>query len=260
MHSATLFPRCCLPHPRRRALCKTRHYWTAALIPSILRRLTLKLQNCILDRGVIAMAPLRRKEPEKSWTRGLENGQIPHSLFDIYRRAEYLSFCSAPRFLKDDDNVLFSYFSLMLRSLAASLIDVDGDVKEFLGAIKDSYHPHKRLEDPSWNADKSEAAAKRGIKAFRALLMSIQACLDALSEIVAFFSQGDIKRLKVGRAQFVWIEEWLKDDYPLRLIATPRDIYLADLHAKLQPLVNCPPPECDWLPYMRMLRNKAAHF
>jgi hypothetical protein len=220
----------------------------------------LKIQDCNLNLQAVSMATFVRDEPEESWLRTTDTGSIPLSLFDLYRRASYLSFGSAPSFLKDSENILFSYFALMMRSLANSLTDADSECKELLEANKETYYPGKHLDDLTWTREKSEAAAKRASEAFRSLLMSLHASLDALSEIIAVFSQGTIKRLKVGRAEFASIEAWLETDYEQSsLITTPRDIYLSELHATLRPIIHAAPPECGWLPYMRHLRNKAAH-
>jgi hypothetical protein len=206
------------------------------------------------------MAPFVRDEPEELWLRARDQGAIPPSLFDLYRRASYLSFGSAPAFLKDGESILFSYFALMMRSLAQSLADADGECKELLEANKEICYLGKHLDDPTWTREKSEATAKRAKETFRDLLMSLHASLDALSEIVAVFSQGTINNLQVGRAQFSSIETWLKSNYKQpSIIATPRDVYLIDLHAKLQPIIHSQSPEAEWLPYMRHLRNKLVH-
>ena len=220
----------------------------------------MKIEDCELNPAGISMAPFVLNEPETPWITARDSGLIPLPLFDLYRRANYLSFGSAPPFLRDGDNILFSYFGLMMRSLLGSLTDADSDTKKFLEADKETYYPGRHTDDPTWTREKSEATGKRATEAFRSLLMSLNASLDSLSELIAIFSQGAIKNLEVGRSQFTSIEAWLKDTYQQpSLIATPRDVYLDALHTKLHPLVHCAPPESDWLPYMRLLRNKAAH-
>ena len=206
------------------------------------------------------MAPFIRNEPEEFWTRARDQASIPSSLFDLYRRANYLSFGTAPPFLADKDNILFSYFGMMIRSLAQSLIDAAQDREEFLESNKESHYPCKHLDDPSWTKEKSEANAKRTSGAFRSLVMSLYGSLDALSEIIAIFSQGALKNLKVGRAQFSFFETWLKADFKQSgFITTPLDDYLIKLHESLSPMLHPPPPESEWLAYLRMLRNKGSH-
>jgi hypothetical protein len=43
------------------------------------------------------------------------------------------------------------------------------------------------------------------------------------------------------------------------VIATPSEFYLNKLYDAVKALIVAPPPETDWLPMMRMLRNKSAH-
>jgi hypothetical protein len=220
----------------------------------------LKIQDCELNPEAIAMAPFIRNEPEEFWTRARDQASIPSSLFDLYRRANYLSFGTAPPFLADKDNILFSYFEMMIRSLAQSLIDAAQDREEFLESNKEAHYPGKHLDDPSWTKEKSEANAKRTSGAFRSLVMSLYGSLDALSEIIAIFSQGALKNLEVGRAQFSFIETWLKADFKQSgFITTPLDDYLIKLHESLSPMIHPPPPESEWLAYLRMLRNKGSH-
>jgi len=96
----------------------------------------MKLQDCELNATAVAMAPIRRTAPEESWTKARDEGALPRSLFDLYRRANYLSFGTAPQFLKDSDSILFSYFGMMLRSLASSLIEAERECKEYVESIK----------------------------------------------------------------------------------------------------------------------------
>ena len=77
----------------------------------------MRLQDCILDVDVVVTAPLRVSSPDQSWIDARDSGAIPSPLFALYCRADYLSFGSAPGFLADPQNILFSYFAMLLRSL-----------------------------------------------------------------------------------------------------------------------------------------------
>jgi hypothetical protein len=220
----------------------------------------MNLQDCNLNAKAVLMAPFIRNEPEESWLQARDKEQIPLSLFDLYCRAGYGSFGAAPTFFKDEDNVLFSYFSLALRSLMLSLVDCDENLQEFIAARAETYHPGKRIDDANWTKQKTEATSKRANEAFRNVLMSLHAVLDGLSEVLALFSQGRIKGLEVGYGQFSRIEAWLKSPPPASsLIVTPTDLYMRELYASLNPIVCSIGPETEWLPYLRLLRNKAAH-
>jgi hypothetical protein len=220
----------------------------------------MKLEDCELNPKSIAIAPFIRSEPEEEWVQAKNTNQIPESLYEIYRKANYLSFGTAPPFLKDNDNVLFAYFGMILRGTMLFLVDANGYLVAFTEAAAENYYPGKRLEDPTWTRKKSELSQRRSSEAFRDLLQSLTGALDCASEIIAIFSQGGIKNLQVGYSQFSRIEAWLNGPVPkLGFITTPQQDYLETLYDRLRPIVNAPPPESEWLPYLRLVRNKASH-
>jgi hypothetical protein len=181
---------------------------------------------------------------------------IPASLYDLYRRANFLSFGTAPRFLSDPENLLFSYFGLVLRSIQQSLVDAQDQANLFVSAHELVYDPFKQLRGERWEkgADKSQR------RHFRDMLIALQTSLDALADIIAIVLPDGIKGLAVGRAQFSKIEAWLKRPLPMgQIILTPPVFFLKKLYYALEPLVQAPAPENGWLPLMRLLRNKAAH-
>lgn len=220
----------------------------------------MRLEDCNLDLKGVSTAPFFRTEAEEEWIQAVDSHAIPQSLFDLYRRANYLSFGSAPSFLADENNLLFSYFSLIVRSVMAALVDSVDQGKEFIDSHAEIYYPGKAIDDPTWTREKSEIADKRARNSFRNLLNSLYIVLDALAELVAIFAPGKISNLSVGRAQFSSVETWLKAPPPLLgLIATPQEKYLDELYKVLHPIIQTVGPESDWLPYLRLLRSKAAH-
>ena len=217
----------------------------------------MHLDECDLDGiDLISAAPLERTSPEDEWVSAADDQKIPLGLFDLYRRANCLSFGTAPRFLSDAENLLFTYFGLVLRSVQESLVDAHEQVRMFAAAHKLVYDPMKQHRGEPWEKD----AAKREVRHFRDLLTALQTALDASADLIAIFFPGGIKELKVGRAQFSKIETWLQKPFPpTGLIVTPFEFHLKRLYDVLQPLIRAPYPETDWLPLMRLLRNKAAH-
>lgn len=217
----------------------------------------MHLDECNLD-GIeaISAAPVERKEPEDEWVKAKANGTIPPSLYDLYRRANFLSFGSTPRFLSDEDNLLFSYFGLVLRSIQECLVDAHEQANSFAAAEELVYDPMKQLRGERWE----KGADKRARRHFRGLLIALQTSLDALADVVAIFFPGSIKDLEVGRSQFSKIERWLTNSSSATgLIVKPSEYHMKKLHDSLAPLICAPHPETDWLPMMRPLRNKAAH-
>src|SRR5271170_1583680 len=95
----------------------------------------MRLDQCDLDGiGAVSTAPFVRGAPEDEWVSAANDGAIPTELFDLYRRANFLSFGTAPRFLSDGDNLLFSYFGLILRSIQESLVDAHRQANLFASA------------------------------------------------------------------------------------------------------------------------------
>ena len=216
----------------------------------------MRLEDCILDGDFFVGAPLVRTEAEQEWLLARDSGSIPGELFDLYCRANYLSFGGATRFLTDSDNVLFSYFSMLLRSVMESLTDSKEQVRAFIETQRLTYDAGKKIRGESWDPE----ADTRARRHFRDLLIALQSSLDALADLIALFFTGLIPGLRLGRAQFGRVEEWLKrTPKSVGIVVTPFDHYLRQLFDALEPVVNAPGPERDWLPLMRMLRNKAAH-
>jgi hypothetical protein len=217
----------------------------------------MRLQDCIVDVDAFVTAPLVRTEPESEWIQARDSGSIPIELFDLYCRANYLSFGGATRFLTDPDNVLFSYFCMIVRSVTESLADSMTQVSGFCEDQKLTYDAGKVIHGEPWDPE----ADGRARRHFRDLLIALHSSLDGLSDLISLFFTGLIPGLRLGRAQFRVVEHWLKrpQKSPAGIIVTPFDHYLRELFDALNPVVNSAGPETDWLPLMHLLRNKAAH-
>lgn len=216
----------------------------------------MRLEDCDLNIDFVVSAPIMRTEPEPEWVAARKSGVIPEPAFALYSRASFLSFGAAPPFLGDHKKFLFSYFSMVLRSVKEALVDGDYELQEFVKAHAQVYDPGKKARAEPWDPKADDRARKH----FRLLLLSLQAGLDAVADLTALFLTGLIPDLRVGRAQFSRVEAWL--DRPLAstgLIVTPQLDLLEQLHQKLQALVSAGSLEQDWLPLMRMFRNKSAH-
>ena len=137
-----------------------------------------------------------------------------------------------------------------------SLSDADTQLKRFLVAQNLVRDEGKILRGELWEKD----AAFNARRHFRDMLISLQAGLDNLSDLFALFLTGLIPGLRFGRAQFSSIESWLEQPLPpAGLVVSPYDEWKDKLHNLLRPIVHSESPEKDWLPLMRMLRNKIAH-
>lgn len=219
----------------------------------------MRLEECRLDVDLVVTASFQRREPEEDWVHARDSQVIPLTLFSLYARANYLSFGSAPPFLSDSENILFSYFSMVLRSLKESLVDAEEQLRLYVEAQGQVYDVGKRVRGEPWD----KTADQRAHRHFRYFLLSLQSALDVFADLAALFLPGFIPGLRLGRAQFSRIEAWLaKPVPPSGVILSPQQQFLTKLHDTLRPLIHpqSPSTERDWLPLMRMLRNKAAHF
>ncbi len=216
----------------------------------------MKLEALNLDVAGVVVAPVKITAPQPEWLQARNAGVIPESLFKLYEAAGYLSFGAAPKFLADPDNILFSYFAMLLRGLRGQLSEGAELLVELKQAHSLLYDPIKKARGLSWDP----TADKRSKRAFREIVVAAYSSLDMTADLVALMFTGRIPGLTVGRAQFGLIEDWLRKPVPtIGAILSPQDASVADLREALTPLVLPNGPERDWLPLVRMLRNKGAH-
>jgi hypothetical protein len=202
-------------------------------------------------------APFIRTEPEEDWVKASELGVIPPAVFALYKRAGFLSFGSSPQFLSDEKHYLFGYFAMILESIRGTLTDADQALQTFITAQAKVFDLGKERRGEEWE-DSADGHAKNQ---FRILVLSLCSSLDATAEITALLLTNQIPGLRVGRADFQKIEDWLKRPLPKArgVIVTPHRGKLEALHKNLRPIVEAAGPEKEWLPLMKLFRHKAAH-
>jgi hypothetical protein len=216
----------------------------------------MKLPDLKLDVSAVVGAPMKIDSPEPTWLEARASDIIPESLFRLYKAAGHLSFGAAPSFLADPDNVLFSYFGMLVRGLKQQLSDGVELLADLKRADSQIYDPIKKAKGLSWDP----TADRRARRAFRHLIVTAYGSLDILADLVALMFTGRIPGLTVGRAQFISIEEWLRNPPAASgVVLTPYDDHLAQLRSGLYPFVLPNGPDRDWLPLLRLLRNKGAH-
>jgi hypothetical protein len=216
----------------------------------------MRLHDCVLDVDCFIGAPLARNQPEEGWVSARDAGAIPQELFELYVAAGFLSFGGGSRFLTDERNVLFSYFSLLLNSLMDGLVDAKDQLADFEKNQNLTYDHGKKLRGESWDP----SADRRARRHLRDLLIALDSSLDTVAEIIAIFLTGRFPELRVGRSDFRAIERWVARPLSAsRSVSTPYDSHLQKLYEALKPLILPGPPEVDWLPLMHMLRNKSIH-
>lgn len=216
----------------------------------------MRLQDCVLNGDIFVVAPFQRNHPEEKWVNARDSVAIPPELYDLYQAAGFLSFRAGSRYLTDDRNMLFSYFSTDLNCLVDGLVDAMGHLVEFRKDENLAYDPGKKIRGEYWDPE----AAPRARRHLRDFLIALEGSLDTLADIIAIFLTGCIDRLQVGLGDFPKIERWVAQ--PLREpgpVSTPYDYHLQKLYEALKPLIRSGPPEEDWLPLMHTLRNKYIH-
>jgi hypothetical protein len=148
------------------------------------------------------------------------------------------------------------YFARLIRSVKSCLTDaaeLRADMRDLSPRQYDPTKPYPYEFD--------RTAARRHRSAFRSLLVNLLGALDVLADAVAVVLPRKVPKLIAGGAAFSAIDSWLRKPHlvPPGLI-TPHDHFAAELHASLAPVVAVlTGPERDWLPLMRMYRNKVAH-
>jgi hypothetical protein len=216
------------------------------------------MEDCEIGGNLGAVtAAFTRTEPEEDWLKARDAGILPAAVFSLYSRAGFLSYGSTPRFLSDDKHYLFGYFSMVLESIKGTLVDADQELEGFATAQSQIWDVGKEQRGESWD----DNADRRAKNHFRMLVLSLCASLDAASELTALLLTGQVPGLVVGRAAFTEIEKWLKAPLPpmKTSIITPQRVVLENLYQRLHPIVEATGPEKDWLPVMKLFRDKAAH-
>jgi hypothetical protein len=138
----------------------------------------MKLENCVLNVDLTTIAPLTRNEPEEAWSRAHKSGAIPEALFQLYCKADFLSFGAGPSFLRDGANILFSYFTMILRSLLEALVEADEQIPLFVETQGLTYDLGKKARRERWDPE----ADSRARRHFRDFLIALQVSLDSLAD------------------------------------------------------------------------------
>jgi hypothetical protein len=204
----------------------------------------------------VMSAPLEHDQPNDEWTAAKTAGYIPDALWDLYRSTGYLSASGLAGVQTAEARIVTVYFSRLIRSVKECLLDAVELRAQMRELSPRQYDPRK-----PYPHEFDREAARRHRSAFRSLLVNLVGALDVFADTVAVMLPHEIPRLKAGGAAFSEIEKWLaKPHQALSGVVTPREHYAAELHERLAPeVVVTIGPERDWLPLMRMYRNKAAH-
>ena len=131
----------------------------------------MRIQDCVLSIDVAVFAPVVRNQPEDCWVEARNSGAIPPEIYGLYQRAGFLSFGSGSRFLGDDENILFSYFSMTLNCLMEMLTDAKEQLAEFVKDHNLTYDLGKKARGEPW-----EPAASTRAQRLRRQVLPILRC------------------------------------------------------------------------------------
>jgi len=216
----------------------------------------MKLDDCHLAFRSVVTAPFEHDEPDDEWRTANSAGHVPSQLWDFYRATRYLSASALAGFSTPTERIVTVYFARLIRSVKACL----ADAAELRDEMRD-ISPHQYDPTKPYSNEFDRSAARKHRSAFRSLLVNLLGALDVIADTIAVVFPRKIPKLYAGGAAFTAVDAWLRKPHVLPPgLITPHDHFIAELHAALSPEVAVlSGPERDWLPLMRMYRNKVAH-
>jgi hypothetical protein len=215
----------------------------------------MNLDRC-LDVGGVVSAPPHRDEPEHEWVAARDAGTIPPEVYGLYRATHYLSAGSVAGFDTEEQRLISTYFSRVMRSLLDCLDESANLVDDARDQISRLYTPLKRIRGEAWD----KKAGREYRATFRLFLIDLVGALDALAELVALGLPGGVPGLRLGKCTFGTLLSWARKPLPRNVgIVTPVQHHAERLHEVLKQLVPAERPEEDWFELLRIYRNKVTH-
>jgi hypothetical protein len=216
----------------------------------------MKLTDCILDIDMGVIRQPVRSSPHSDWQLAHEEGIIPRNVYKFYCCADYFSLDKAPKFLNDNDRLLFSFLHNILRGIRDSFIEANDLVNIIKDAQGKGYSPIKKLKKETWDSN----ADKRQYRSIRYLIVQMYGLLDQLAEVVSLFFHGDIPGLTVGRAEFSVLRKFARETFSFSdIIVTPKEHWFNELHSVLVDTIETHGSEEQWFELLKLYRNKMAH-
>ncbi|HAH19394.1 MAG: hypothetical protein A2Y00_09720 [Omnitrophica WOR_2 bacterium GWF2_43_52] len=216
----------------------------------------MKFKDC-LTADVVVSALLARTCPEDSWIVARNSKVIPEPLFKFYVEADYFSFDKCPKFLADDQRIMFSHLGASVDLIKSSF----EDYHELFDLMKkydaDTYNPIKKLKNEPFDP----SAPKHFNRCLQLLLINMYSILDSTAEVIsAVLSWGNF-----GRASFAEIVKKVKDGLKTSAASGKKTIVSAD--EKYQDDINnlikmeiLDDSNNEWFELFKLYRDKMAHF
>lgn len=216
----------------------------------------MNIEECHLQLRSVVSPPFERNDPEVDWVESRDAKTIPAVLYDFYRATRYLSASALAGFDSPEARVITVYFGRLVRGLKECLVDAAESLAEMHQFASRVYTPLRKYPY-EWDRD----AARRERSSFRVVLINLLGALDVFAELAVLMLPEEITGVTAGNALFSQFEKWLQKPAASHAsIVTPQQHFAQKLYGQIAPLVIVKAgPERDWLPLLRLYRNKVAH-
>lgn len=217
----------------------------------------MKFKDC-LTADVVVSAPLARSSPEDSWVADRDKKIIPESLYKFYVGADFFSFDKCPKFLADDQRIIFSHLGASVDLIKSSFEDYHDLFDLMKKYDADIYTPIKKLKGKPFDP----SAPKHFNRCLQLLLINMYSILDSTAEIIsAVLLWGNF-----GRARFTEIVKKIKDDSKTPFPTSGKQTIVSADEKYLEDIINLIKKEVieednnEWFELFKLYRDKMAHF
>lgn len=214
----------------------------------------MKLKDCVLDIAAVISTPLLRKTPDDSWLSVYKSKSIPESLYKFYVAADYFSFDKCPKFLKDDQKILFPHLETSIELIKSSFEEYHGLIELMKKYDSDSYTPVKKAKGEKFDP----VAPKYFNRCFQVLIINMYSILDSIAEAIAIIlSWGNL-----GKSEFSHLVEDSKKEIRVSngSIVSVDQKYIEEIKGIIREGIIIEGDAKDWYDLFKLYRNKLAHF
>lgn len=216
----------------------------------------MKLKDC-LEADAAVSAPLLRKGPSESWELAYKKEFFPESLYKFYITADYFSLDKCPKFLNDNQNILFPHLEAAIEIVKSSFEDYYELIDLMKKYDKDSYTPIKEIKGEAFDKN----ATKMFYRYFQILMINMYSIFDSTAEAIAIILSWG----KLGRGQFTTLIKNVVDDLDKNnndsnvKIMSLEDKYIKDIKSVIKEDIIAERNN-EWYELFKLYRDKQAHF
>ena len=216
----------------------------------------MKLKDC-LEADVTVSAPLSRKGPSESWESAYKKGFTPESLYKFYVTADYFSLDKCPKFLNDNQNILFPHLEAAIEIVKSSFEDYYELIDLMKKYDKDSYTPIKEIKREAFDKN----ATKLFYRCFQILMINMYSIFDSTAEAIAIILSWG----KLGRGQFTDLVKDVRNSLSKNnnsssvKIISLEEKYIKDIKNVIKEDIIAEHNN-EWYELFKLYRDKQAHF